>query len=62
MIGLLLALLCALCIGLNRDLHHKAAGFRTFSLVSLGSAVITLVMVHQSAFDSSAVSRVTRAL
>jgi putative Mg2+ transporter-C (MgtC) family protein len=59
---LLLALLCGFCVGLNRDLHHKDAGFRTFSLVSLGSAVITLVMVHQSALDISAVSRVAQGI
>ena len=47
----LVALLCGAIIGLNRDLHHKGAGLRTFSLVALGTAGITmgmLVFVHSS--------------
>ena len=39
---LLLALLCGGLIGLNRDLHHKSAGLRTFGLVALGTAGLTL--------------------
>ncbi|MBI4357930.1 MAG: MgtC/SapB family protein [Candidatus Omnitrophica bacterium] len=33
-------------IGFERELHGKVAGFRTHSLVSLGSALIMLVSVH----------------
>ena len=33
-------------IGFERDLHHKIAGFRTYSVVSLGSALIMLVSLH----------------
>ncbi len=40
-----LALLCGAIIGLNRDLHHKGAGLRTFSLVALGTVGITLGML-----------------
>jgi putative Mg2+ transporter-C (MgtC) family protein len=40
-----LALLCGAIIGLNRDLHHKGAGLRTFSLVALGTAGITIGML-----------------
>ena len=40
-----LALLCGAVIGLNRDLHHKGAGLRTFSLVALGTAGITMGML-----------------
>lgn len=39
------ALACGALIGLNRDLHHKGAGLRTFSLVALGTAGITMGMV-----------------
>jgi putative Mg2+ transporter-C (MgtC) family protein len=39
---LALALLCGGIIGLNRDLHHKGAGLRTFGLVALATAGITV--------------------
>ena len=32
-------------IGLNRDLHHKQAGVRTNALVSLGAALVVLIVV-----------------
>jgi len=54
---LLLALACGAIIGLNRDLHRKFAGFRTFGLVSVGSAIVALV-ITQASPDPNAVSRV----
>jgi putative Mg2+ transporter-C (MgtC) family protein len=54
---LLLALACGAVIGLNRNLHRKSAGFRTFGLVSVGSAVVALVITQVSP-DVNAVSRV----
>jgi len=33
-------------IGFERELHGKVAGFRTHSLVALGSALIMLVSIH----------------
>jgi putative Mg2+ transporter-C (MgtC) family protein len=54
---LLLALACGAVIGLNRDLHRKSAGFRTFGLVSVGSAIVALV-ITQASPDANAVSRV----
>lgn len=33
-------------IGFERELHGKVAGFRTHSLVSVGSALIMLVSIH----------------
>jgi putative Mg2+ transporter-C (MgtC) family protein len=56
---LLLASVCGAIIGLNRDLHKKAAGVRTFGLVSTGSAVAALLMV-QTSTDPNAVSRVVQ--
>jgi MgtC family protein len=53
---LLTALACGAAIGLNRDLHHKPAGFRTFGLVSLGSAAVTLVMLQIPGSGADAVS------
>jgi putative Mg2+ transporter-C (MgtC) family protein len=54
---LLLALACGAVIGLNRDLHGKSVGFRTFGLVSAGSAIVALVITQVST-DVNAVSRV----
>jgi putative Mg2+ transporter-C (MgtC) family protein len=51
---LVLALICGGLIGLNRDLHHKGAGLRTFGLVALGTAGITVgtLMVLESTNDN----------
>lgn len=54
---LLMALACGAVIGLNRDLHHKSAGFRTFGLVSVGSAIVAVVITQMSP-DANAASRV----
>ena len=61
---LLSALACGALIGLNRDLHHKPAGVRTFTLVCVASA-LTVLAVKQAAGDgpdSDAVSRVIQGL
>lgn len=55
---LLLALGCGMCLGLNRDLHHKPAGVRTFSLVSVGAALVTLSATQLLPTDGGAVGRV----
>ena len=47
-----------LAIGLERELHHKAAGLRTHALVALGTAAIMIVAVQM---DKSA-SRVIQGL
>jgi putative Mg2+ transporter-C (MgtC) family protein len=55
---LLIALACGGVVGLNRDLHRKSAGFRTFGLVSVGSAVVALIIIIQASAEPNAVSRV----
>ena len=40
-------------IGLNRDLHHKAAGLRTLGLVALMSAAITLGAMQLAGAESA---------
>lgn len=40
-----LALVVGGLIGLNRDLHHKPAGVRTHALVSLGTALMVIVIL-----------------
>lgn len=43
---LLLALLLGALIGTERHLAGKEAGMRTFALVSLGSAIFSIISVH----------------
>ncbi|MDP9082621.1 MAG: MgtC/SapB family protein [Pseudomonadota bacterium] len=54
---LLMASACGAVIGINRDLHHKSAGFRTISMVSVGSAIVAMIAV-ESGSDPNAVSRI----
>ncbi len=39
---LICAVVCGGLIGLNRDLHHKGAGLRTFGLVALATAGVAI--------------------
>ena len=57
---LLMAFVCGAAIGLNREFHRKPAGFRTFALVSLGSAIVVIVM--ESSGGPDAVSRVIQGI
>src|ERR1700683_3667852 len=45
---LLLALAGGAAMGLNRNLHRKSAGVRTFGLVSAGSAIVVLAITQVS--------------
>lgn len=42
------AMLLGGAIGANRDLHHKPAGLRVLALVSVGSALVTMLMLNAS--------------
>lgn len=53
-----MAFACGAVIGLNREFHRKPAGFRTFGLVSIGSAVVVIVMELETRSGPDAVSRV----
>ena len=55
---LLLALLCGGLVGLNRDLHHKSAGLRTFGLVALGTAGLTVAPLLALAAPADDLGRV----
>ena len=55
---LALALGCGAVIGLNRDLHHKGAGLRTFGLVALGTAGLTVGSLLAFTAPDDNVSRV----
>lgn len=63
-IRLAAAVLVGTAIGLNRDLRGKPAGVRTHALVSLGSAVVTVIAADVGAANSdvAAVSRVMQGL
>jgi putative Mg2+ transporter-C (MgtC) family protein len=61
-VRLILAVLVGGILGLNRDLRHKPAGLRTHALVSLGSAVVTLVIFETTQHAPDALSRVMQGL
>lgn len=49
-------------LGLNRWMHHKAAGVRTHSLVSIVAALVVLLVGGLSGADAQDVSRVLQGL
>lgn len=55
---LLTAFASGALIGMNREFRGKPAGFRTFGLVSIGSAVVVIVMEMEFGTGADAVSRV----
>jgi putative Mg2+ transporter-C (MgtC) family protein len=55
---MLMAFACGAIIGLNREFQGKPAGFRTFGLVSIGSAIVVIVMEMEFGSGADAVSRV----
>ena len=60
---LLIALACGAVIGLEREVHEKAAGLRTHMLVSAGSCLFVIVALEvHSMFPSSDVLRVVQGL
>jgi putative Mg2+ transporter-C (MgtC) family protein len=64
--GIVLRLLSATLVGgilgSNRELHGKAAGGRTHALVSLGAAIVTVVMLHQEVPDANAIGRIIQGI
>ncbi len=57
------AALAGAAIGLNRDLHGKAAGVRTLGTVSLGSALLVIAGMNFSAtHEGSDVSRIIQGI
>ncbi len=61
LLRLLMAFVCGAAIGLNREFHRKPAGFRTFALVSTGSAIVVIVMEGHGG-GPDAVSRVIQGI
>lgn len=49
-------------IGINRDIRNKPAGMRTHALISLGAAMVIVVIIKSSHNDATAVSRVIQGL
>ena len=62
LLRLLAAFACGAAIGLNREFHRKPAGFRTFALVSLGSAIVVIAMAGNGSSGPDAVSRVIQGI
>ncbi|MEY2563505.1 MAG: putative Mg2+ transporter-C (MgtC) family protein [Verrucomicrobiota bacterium] len=60
------ALLVGAVIGLNRELHGKAAGLRTHALVSLGAAVAAVIVLKAPngslGADQNAIGRVVQGI
>ena len=54
------ALLCGAVIGLNRDLHRKPAGLRTFGLMALGTAGLTVALAQVG--DPSTIGRAVQGM
>jgi putative Mg2+ transporter-C (MgtC) family protein len=65
-VRLLSATLVGGILGSNRELHGKAAGVRTHALVSLGAAIVTVVMLRQEvggiAADPNAIGRIIQGI
>ncbi|MFN2622269.1 MAG: MgtC/SapB family protein [Chthoniobacterales bacterium] len=59
------ALLLGSVLGLNRELHGKAAGLRTHALVCLGAAIATLLALgppDRPVHDANAITRVVQGI
>lgn len=60
------ALILGGMLGLDRELHGKPAGLRTYALVSLGAAVATIVVLespnHSLAIDPNVIGRVLQGI
>src|SRR5215510_11347816 len=59
---LALAVLVGSVLGVNRNLQRKPAGIRTHALVSLGTALVTLIAFEGTGHDPGATSRVVQGL
>src|SRR5262245_22622461 len=57
-----LAVLVGSVLGINRNLRRKPAGVRTHALVSLGTALVTLITFESTNHDIGAISRVMQGL
>jgi putative Mg2+ transporter-C (MgtC) family protein len=57
---LVTAVLCGGAIGLERDINRRPTGFRTLSLVSLGSSIAVLAAIKSG--DSDGFSRVAQGI
>ena len=54
---ILISLVLGVIIGIERGISHKAVGFRTISLVCIGSTAFTLISIYGfSGVDSSRIA------
>lgn len=59
---LALAMLVGGLIGLNRDLRHKPAGVRTHALVSIGTALMVVVIAPPGSNDALRIDALSRVM
>ena len=57
-----LAVLAGSVLGINRNLRRKPAGVRTHALVSLGTALVTLITFEGTGHNPESISRVVQGL
>src|ERR1044071_3942855 len=57
-----LAVLVGSVLGINRNLRRKPAGIRTHALVSLSTALVTLMTFESTDHNAEATSRVVQGL
>ena len=57
-----LVVLTGSVLGINRNLRRKPAGVRTHALVSLGTALVTLIAFESTGHDPGVISRVIQGL
>ena len=55
---LLLAAVLGAVLGAERELRQRAAGFRTNTLIAVGSAAFTLVSIHMAEMDGGDPTRI----
>lgn len=58
-IRVFVALVAGACLGFERELHDKPAGFRTLALICMGSAIFTIISQHYFGQDRIASNIVT---
>ena len=61
-VRLAMAALAGALIGLKRDLRHKSAGVRTHALVSIGTALMVVVVMPPGKLDTESYASLSRVI
>ncbi|MBA7701635.1 Protein SrpB [subsurface metagenome] len=57
-LSIILAVVLGAAVGLEREVHRKAAGLRTNVLISLGAAVFTIISIQMGAGHEGSITRI----